>query len=98
MATLLTYTPVESIEGVSHLFFFRSWYLGEVGMMEFMLAVVKRTARSEECGGTGFTIKPAHPTLTALSHLQFNIPFAHILTSELSLFLHSLNINPAIDP
>jgi hypothetical protein len=67
-------------------------------MMEFIVAVVKRMARREECGGTGFTTKPAHSSLTALSHLQFNIPFAHILTSELSLFLHSLNMNPAIDP
>lgn len=91
MATLLTYTPVESIEGVSLQFCFCShpWYLGEVGMMEFIVAMAKRTARREECGGTGFTVELAHSALTSLSHLQFNIPFAHILTSELSL-LNSL--------
>ena len=43
----------------------------------------------EEFGGPGFTVELAHSALTSLSHLQFNIPFAHILTSELSL-LNSL--------
>jgi hypothetical protein len=44
MATLLAYTPVESIEGVSlqSCFLSHSWYLGEVGMTEFMVAVVER--------------------------------------------------------
>ena len=33
MTTQLAYTPVESIEAVSFLFFSHSWYLGEVGIM-----------------------------------------------------------------
>jgi hypothetical protein len=99
MATLRAYTPIKSIEGVSSLFRFIShfWDLGEVGMMEFIVAMVERTTRRKECGDTGFTTKLAHSTLTALSHFRFNIHSRLILTSKLFLFLYSLNTNPAID-
>jgi hypothetical protein len=72
MATPLAYTPVESIEGVSLLFRFFSHpcFLGEVGDDGAM-------TRRKESGDTGFTTRPAHSTLTALSHFQFTIPSTH---------------------
>ena len=72
MATLLAYTPVESIEEVSlqSCFLSHSWYLGEVGMMGFMVALDKRRLGREECGGTGLATKPAHSALNALSHFH----------------------------
>ena len=84
MTTQLAYTPVESIEAVSFLFFSHSWYLGEVGIMVW----------SRGLGGRNADTKTAHSTYR---HSLTSTPYTCILTSKLSLFFHFLNMNPTID-
>lgn len=89
MTTQLEYTPVESIEGVSFIFFSHSlaWYLGEVGIMKF--AVVKRTTRKKECRSvSGFTpnllILFTAISLTCSSYLTH--AFLHLSSPYFSIF------------